>query len=284
MTQLVLSVQSHVAAGCVGNRAAVFTLERLGRSVAAVHTLQFSNHLGHGAAAGTLFPPAEVRAVLEGALDHLGAGRVDALLTGYLGAAENAEAVVEAARRVRAANPEAFWLCDPVMGDLGRLYVGEALVGIFREVAVGTADVLTPNAFELELLSGRAIEGPEAALAAARGLLGERTRLVVVTSLPGPRPGEISNLAVAAEEAWLLTTPLLPFAPPPSGSGDVFAALLCDQLLRRTPLPEALSRVGNALYAVLEATLATDPREVDLVGAQELLLAAPQRYAVTKFG
>ncbi|SMF10120.1 pyridoxine kinase [Tistlia consotensis] len=282
MTSLVLSVQSHVAAGCVGNRAAVFTLERLGHGVAAVHTLQFSNHLGHGAATGTVFPHAEVRAVLEGTLDHLGKRRIDALLTGYLGAAENAEAAVAAAQRIRTGNPEAFWLCDPVMGDLGRLYVGEALVETYRGAAAAAADVLTPNAFELEILSGRPVEGPETALAAARSLLGPRTRLVVATSLPGPGPGEISNLAVTAEGAWLLTTPLLPFAPPPSGSGDVFAALLCDQLLRATPMPEALGRVGNALYAVLEATLAAQAPEVDLVGAQGLLLEAPQRFAVTK--
>ncbi|MEX0758743.1 MAG: pyridoxal kinase PdxY, partial [Tistlia sp.] len=100
----------------------------------------------------------------------------------------------------------------------------------------------------------------------------------------GPGPGEISNLAVAREGAWMLTTPLLPFAPPPSGSGDVFAALLCDRLLRGTPVPEALGGIGNALYAVLEATLAAEAREVDLVGAQELLVAAPQRFSVRKVG
>lgn len=284
MASLILSVQSHVAAGCVGNRAAAFALERLGRNVAAVHTLQFSNHLGHGAAAGTVFPADQVRAVIEGTLEHVGAGRFDALLTGYLGAAENAAAVVAAAERIRAANPKAFWLCDPVMGDLGRLYVGEALVGSFREVGVPAADVLTPNAFELELLSGRRVDGPEAALGGARSLLSPRTRLVVVTSLPGPETGEISNLAVTAEGAWILTTPLLPFAPPPSGSGDLFAALLCDQLLHGTSVPQALEWVGNTLYAVLKATLVAEAPEVDVVGAQDLLLKAPQTFKARKIG
>lgn len=280
----VVSVQSHVAAGCVGNRAAAFTLERLGRNVAAVHTLQFSNHLGHGAAAGVVFPHAEVRQVLEGALDHLGPGRVEALLTGYLGAAENAEAAVAAAQRIRAENPEAFWLCDPVMGDLGRVYVGEALVETFRGPVAANADVLTPNAFELELLTGRPVADVEAALAGARRLLAGRTRLVVVTSLPGPGPGEISNLAVTAAGAWILTTPLLPFAPPPSGSGDVFAALLCDRLLRGATAPAALEAVANALFPVLEATLAARAPELDLVGAQDLLVAAPERFGARKVG
>ncbi len=277
MSATVLSVQSHVAAGCVGNRAAVFALERLGRRVAAVHTLQFSHHPGHGRPAGGAFETAQVAAVIAGTLDHLGPGGLDALLSGYLGVAGNAEAVRDAARRMRAGNPAAFWLCDPVMGDLGRLYVGEGLVEAFRD-ALPEAEVLTPNAFELGLLAGTPVARLDEAAAAARSLLVGRTRLVVATSLPGPAEGEISNLAVSGEGAWRLSTPLLPFATPPSGAGDLFSALLLDRLLRREPPPAALSGAGNALFAVLEATLAAAAPELELVAAQDRLAEAPRRF------
>lgn len=281
MTGVVLSVQSHVAAGCVGNRAAAFALERLGRPVAAVHTLQFSNHPGHGRFAGRIFAAEEVAEVLAATLAQLGAGAVAALLSGYLGDAGNLEPLLAAATRVRETRVGAFWICDPVMGDDGQVYVRPGVVEGFRGRVVGAAEVLTPNAFELSLLAECPVNDLAAARWAARRLLRGRTRLVVATSLPAPDGQGIAMLAVTTGGAWLFATPRLAFARAPNGAGDLFAALLCDRLLAGDAPAAALGRAGNALYAVLEATAAADEGELALVAAQGLLAEPPARYAVT---
>lgn len=282
MKPLVLSLQSHVAAGCVGNRAAVFALERLGCGVAAVHTLQFSNHPGHGRFAGRVFPPEEVASLLEATLDHLGADQVSALLSGYLGDPGNVEAALAAAARIRAAGRGGFWLCDPVMGDDGAVYVRPGLVEGFRERVVGQAEVLVPNVFELGLLTGAPVADTAGALAAARRLLTGRTRLVVTTSLPCPTREEIGLLAVDAEGAWMMVTPMIAFAEPPHGSGDLFAALLCERLLHGDAPAAAMVRAGNAVFAALEVTAAAGADELALAAAQELLAEPPRRYAAVR--
>jgi len=178
-----LSLQSHVAYGYVGNRAATFPLQRLGHEVWAVNTVEFSNHTGYGAWRGRTAPADQVADIVRG-IEELGLlPRCDALLTGYVGDAALADVVLDTARRVRAANARAVWCCDPVLGDVDTgIYVKAGIDTFFRERAIPAADLVTPNHFELEHLTGRKVSTMDEALAAARSLL-NGPRLALITSL-----------------------------------------------------------------------------------------------------
>lgn len=283
----IVSLSSAVAYGHVGNRAAVFPLQRLGVEVWPVDTVQFSNHPGYGAFTGQVLPAAQVAALVAG-LDGVGAlDDCDGLLTGYLGEAGSGEAALAALARIRASRPDALYLCDPVMGDVGPgLYVRAGIPEFFAGRALAAADVVTPNRFELELLSGRPAGSLAEAEAAARSLLARGPKLVVVTSLEAPilenasleNAEAICCLAVEAGGAWVVRTPRLDFPHPVNGAGDALAGLLLGRLLRGHPGPEALALAVSSLWGVLERTRHLKARELALVAAQEELVSPTRMW------
>jgi pyridoxine kinase len=275
-----LSLQSHVAYGYVGNRAAVFPLQRLGHEVWAVNTVEFSNHTGYGAWRGRAVPAEQVAEIVDG-IEALGVLKTcDALLTGYVGDAALADVVLDTARRVRAANPKAIWCCDPVLGDIDTgIYVKPGIDAFFKERALPAADIITPNHFELEHLVGTKVSTLDDALVAARSLL-NGPRLALVTSLrrtDGPRD-RIEMLAVTKESAWRIATPLIEFPIAPNGTGDAVAALFAAHWLQSGDVPGALGKAASSLYAVLEQTAAMGERELQLVAAQDRLVAPPRHF------
>ena len=179
----VLSIQSHVVAGHVGNDAAVFALQRLGIEVWPIHTVQFSNHPGHGAWTGQAFDAAHVRSLIDG-LDARGfLSRVDAVLSGYVGTAETGAAIADAVACVKAQNARAIYCCDPVMGDVGPgLFVKPDVPPFFTGTALPLSDIVTPNVFELSLLTGTevaALSTQRDLVAAARALIARGPRVVL---------------------------------------------------------------------------------------------------------
>ena len=153
----ILSIQSHVAYGHVGNDAAVFPMQRLGCEVWPIHTVQFSNHTGYGAWTGRVFDGASILELVDGIAARGVLASCDAVLSGYLGSAEIGEAVIGTVARVKVANPQAAWCCDPVIGDVGRgIFVRSGIPELMRDRAIPSADIVTPNQFELEWLTGRA--------------------------------------------------------------------------------------------------------------------------------
>ncbi|MCC7271032.1 MAG: pyridoxal kinase PdxY [Alphaproteobacteria bacterium] len=279
-----LSLQSHVAYGYVGNRAATFPLQRLGHEVWAVNTVEFSNHTGYGAWRGRVAPAGQVAEIVQGLADLELLPRCDALLTGYVGDAALADVVLETARRVRAANPRAVWCCDPVLGDVDTgLYVRPGIDRFFRDRAMPAADLITPNHFELEHLTEGPVKTMAAALAAARSLL-RGPRLALVTSLrraDGPAD-RIEMLAVSRHEAWRVCTPLIGFEVAPNGTGDMVAALFCARWIESGSPAEALGAAASAVFAVLEATRAAGERELQVVAAQEALVNPSRRFVAEK--
>jgi pyridoxine kinase len=270
----VLSIQSHVAFGHVGNAAAVFPLQRLGIEVWPVHTCQLSNHTGYPSAAGTVFAADHVRAVLGGMAERGALAGLDGLLSGWLGRPEVGEAVLWALEQ---APEDVLYLCDPVMGDdtedgAGRLYAAPGIPAFFRDRLVPRASVVTPNRFELELLSGCPVADVAQAVAAARRLVARGPRLVVVSSVPSP-PETACCLAVTAEAAWLAATPRLTLDPAPNGAGDLLAGLLLGHLLHGRPVAEAVSLAVSGLHGVLRLTAAAASRDLLLVAGQDLLAA-----------
>ncbi|MEF2276839.1 pyridoxal kinase PdxY [Deinococcus sp. YIM 134068] len=286
-----LSIQSWVSYGHVGNAAAVFPLQRLGFEVWAINTVQFSNHTGYGAWTGNVFPPEHVAQIIDGIEARGVLPTCHAVLSGYMGSEGTVGAVVGAVRRVRAANPSALYCCDPVMGDVGRgVFVRPELPDLIRTQAIPEADVVTPNQFELELLTGVRVTTLAEALDAARTLRGSLRaggpRIVVVTSLVREdAPGDvIETLAVTEGGAWLCRTPLLPLDPPRNGTGDAIAALFFGHFLQTGDAGEALALSMSALFAVLERTHAAGTREIQLVAAQEEFVRPSRMFGAEQVG
>jgi pyridoxine kinase len=279
-----LSLQSHVAYGYVGNRAATFPLQRLGHEVWAVNTVEFSNHTGYGAWKGRTASAEQVAEIVQG-IEALGLlPRCDALLTGYVGDAALADVVLDTARRVRAANARAIWCCDPVLGDIDTgLYVKPGIDTFFRDRAIPAADLVTPNHFELEHLTDTRIATMDQALAAARSLL-QGPRLALITSLrrADAPTDQIETLAVSRDRAWRVCTPLIGFDIAPNGTGDAVAALFSAHWIESGDAALALGKAASSIFAVLEVTRALGERELQLVAAQDRLVAPARRFTPEK--
>lgn len=251
----VLSFSSQVVYGHVGNSAIAPALQAMGCEVLAVPTVLLAHHPGHGPARGRGTPPEELDALVEG-LAQVGAlGACRAVLSGYLGQPESAPVVAQAVQRVRACGVRVPFLCDPVIGDDGRVYVREGVEAAIAQWLLPLADVLTPNHFELERLAGAPVATLAQAVSAARSLIARGPHTVVVTSLrhDALAPGELANLAVTAQGAWITTTARLDAVP--RGSGDLIAALLMAHLLAAQPLPRALGLATSSVQAVLAASV-----------------------------
>lgn len=270
----ILSIQSHVAYGHVGNASAAFPLQRLGHEVWTVNTVQFSNHTGYGAWRGPVFPPETIREVVAGVEERGVMGTCDGVLSGYMGEAAIGEAILDAAARVKAANPSALYCCDPVIGDVGRgVFVRPGVPEFMRDRAVPASDVATPNQFELALLTGREIATLADAKAAIEALRATGPKVLLLTSLQIDETPEdsIEMLAVDGEGAWRLRTPLLPISV--NGAGDATAALFFAHLLETRSAAEALKKAASSIYGVLKATAEAGSREILTVAAQEEFVA-----------
>lgn len=281
----VLSIQSHVAYGHVGNAAAAFPLQRLGFEVWRINTVQFSNHTGYGHWTGKVFDAAHVCELVEGIEARGALAACDAVLSGYLGDAALGEVILDAVARARQANPKALFLCDPVMGDFDTgLYVRAGIPEFLRDKAVPAADVITPNVFELETLTGTKVSSLADAVEAARGLLALGPKIVLVTSLihRDTEPGHIEMLLVTSEAAWRVATPFLPFDPLPNGAGDTVSALFLAHILNGKAPAEAMGRAAASIFAVMEATRRAGTRELRLIAAQDQLVEPEKMFPVER--
>ncbi len=276
----ILSVQSSVAYGHVGNSAAVFPLQRLGHEVWPVLTVHFSNHTGYGAWRGPLLDPADVREVIAGIDDRGVLGTADAVLSGYQGDPAVGMVVLDAVERVKELNPAAVYCCDPVMGDRGRgMFVKPGIPPYMRDEVVPRADVVTPNHFELDFLAGRECTTTlDEVLDAVDAVRATGPRDVLVTSVlhEGSAPDTLDVVVVSETGAWAVTTPLLPIAP--NGCGDVTTALYLAHLTTTGSPARALERTTSSVFAILEATLAAGTREIQLVAAQDSIAAPEPRF------
>jgi pyridoxine kinase len=266
----ILSIQSAVAYGHVGNSAAVFPLQRIGVEVLPVYTVNFSNHTGYGAWRGPLISPDDVREVIAGIEDRGVLSQIDVVLSGYQGGEGIADVILEAVAKVKAANPEAIYSCDPVMGNAkSGCFVAPAIPVLLRDRVVPAADLITPNQFELGFLTGTEPDTLDSTLDAVDRIRATGPRTVLVTSVERPdrEPGTIEMLAVDDRGAWMVQTPLLPLKA--NGSGDVTAALFTAHYRRTGDAADALARTTSSVFALLERTHASGERELQLVESQE---------------
>ena len=279
----ILSIQSSVAYGHVGNSAAVFPLQRLGVEVWPVHTVHFSNHTGYGEWRGPLLPADDVRAVIRGVEERGAFPGVDAVLSGYQGGEDIGDVILDAVAKVKAANPAAIYACDPVMGNAkSGCFVHPAIPVLLRERVVPAADLITPNQFELGFLTGtepRTVEETLASVELARAM---GPSIVLVTSVERPdAPADtIEMMAVTGDGAWIVQTPRLPMRA--NGSGDVTAALFTAHLLATGDPAVALARTASSVFDLLNTTLESGERELQLVQSQATIAEPRMQFEVTR--
>jgi pyridoxine kinase len=279
MRGAILSIQSQVAYGHVGNSAAMLPLQRLGFDVFALNTVQLAHHPGYGTWRGHKLRPEQLGEILGGLEERGALARCVAVLSGYLGDPAVADVVLRAVAAVRRARPEAPYLCDPVIGDDGPgVFVAAGVPDAIQEHLVPVADIVLPNRFELAHLSGRPVRSLDDALAAAAALRARGPHLVVATGLRlSDRPGELAVLADTEDEAWLVATPELPLAAS-AGAGDAFSALFLGHHLAAGDLRAGLERAVGAMFALVERTRAEGTEELCLVAAQDEFAAPPRAF------
>jgi pyridoxine kinase len=275
----VLSIQSHVAYGHVGNASAVFPMQRLGVEVWPVHTVQFSNHTGYGAWKGRVFDGPAIEELVDGIGDRGVLPRCDGVLSGYMGSADIGTAILSAVARVRAANPKALYCCDPVIGDVGRgVFVRPGIPEFMRDQAVPAADIITPNQFELDYLAGietRTLADVKEAVAAVHRL---GPKVVLVTSVhTGETPEDaIDLMAGEGGRFWRVRTPRLSLSV--NGAGDAIAALFFVHYARSRSAATALAEASAAVYGLLRRTAEAGSREILTVAAQDEFVTPSRRF------
>jgi pyridoxine kinase len=278
-----LSIQSAVAYGHVGNSAAVFPLQRIGVEVMPVYTVNFSNHTGYGAWRGPLISPDDVREVIAGIEDRGAFPKIDVILSGYQGSEGIADVILDAVARIKAANPNAVYSCDPVMGNAkSGCFVAPAIPVLLRDRVVPAADLITPNQFELGYLTGTEPDSLESTLESVDLVRASGPRTVLVTSVERPdrEEGTIEMLAVDDRGAWIVRTPLLPMKA--NGSGDVTAALFTAHYRRTGDAADALARTASSVFDLLANTHRSGERELQLVESQEAYAHPRMQFDVRK--
>lgn len=279
----ILSIQSAVAYGHVGNSAAVFPLQRIGVKVLPVYTVTFSNHTGYGAWRGPLISPDDVRDVIIGIEERGVFGEIDVVLSGYQGSDGIGDVILDAVARVKSANPDAVYACDPVMGNAkSGCFVAPAIPVLLRERVVPNADIVTPNQFELGFLTETEptdLDSTLASVDAARAM-GPSTVLVTSVERPDRPEGTIEMLAADAEGAWIVQTPHIPMKA--NGSGDVTAALFTAHYRATGDAASALSKTVSSVFDLLQLTYESGQRELQLVEAQEFYAHPREQFAVTR--
>ncbi|GIE33988.1 pyridoxal kinase PdxY [Actinoplanes italicus] len=276
----VLSIQSAVAHGHVGNSAAVFPLQRIGVEVVPVYTVNFSNHTGYGAWRGPLIPPSDVAEILTGVEERGVFPQVDAVLSGYQGGVGIADVIIDAVRRVKAANPSAVYACDPVMGNAkSGCFVAPEIPVLLRDRVVPVADIITPNQFELGFLTGTEPASLESTLESAdlARAMGPSTVLVTSVERPDREEGTIEMLVVDPAGAWIVTTPHLPFKA--NGSGDVTAALFTAHYVATRDASVALERTASSVFDLIDMTYRSGERELRLIQAQEFYATPRMQFS-----
>lgn len=280
-----ISIQSHVAYGHVGNSAAVFPLQRMGVEVWPVHTVQFSNHTGYGDAKGQVFDAGLIRDVVAGIAARGVLGECDGVLSGYMGSADTAEAIFECVATVKQANPSARYCCDPVIGDVGKgVFVRKGIPELMKTRALPLADIVTPNQFELDYLSGRGSATLAQACDAVRAVHDLGPRVVLVTSLHTAETpaSELDMLASDETGVFRVRTPKLDVVA--SGAGDAVAAVFFAHYLRTGKIDAALANAASAIFGVLTRTAEAGASEIQVVTAQDEIVNPSRLFAAERLG
>ena len=276
----VISIQSQVAWGHVGNSAATFPIQLHGIDVVAVPTTLLSNRPGYPTIRGRVLDVQLVADLLRGIEERGAVESARMILSGYLGSADIAIEVADFVARAKAENLALLYCCDPVLGDRDRgMFVRSDIPPLVRDQLCPLADIITPNHFEFEFLCGTRVTTIDDVIAQASALVARGPATVVITSaeLAGTPHSEIETLAIERTGAWRVRTPRVPISP--SGTGDLFAALFVAARVRGLATPEALSHAASGIHGVLVRTAEKRTEEMRIVESAEVMLDPKPRFA-----
>ncbi|EIJ70616.1 MULTISPECIES: pyridoxal kinase PdxY [Pasteurellaceae] len=281
----VLSIQSHVVFGYAGNKSATFPMQLMGMDVWALNTVQFSNHTQYGKWTGMVMPKEQIGEIVRG-IDEIGELiNCDAVISGYIGSADQVEEIIKAKNLIKERNPKAIYLCDPVMGhpDKGCIVadgVKEALV----KLAIAQADIITPNLVELRELSGISVENFEQAIEAVKIILSKGPKKVLVKHLSrvGKHTESFEMLLATPEGIWHITRPLYEFAKEPVGVGDLTSGLFLANLLNGKSDVEAFEHTANAVNDIMRITYERHGYELQIIEARDLIITPQSGVQATK--
>ncbi len=275
----ILSIQSAVSFGHVGNSGAVFPMQRLGHEVWPVHTVNFSNHTEYPSWRGPKIAPEDVADVLGGM--SFAYPEVDVVVTGYLGSSSLASVMVDAVEKIKQANPDAEWVCDPVIGNakVGS-FVDDDIPDIFKDEIIPLADAICPNQWELALLTGRELNTIEETIDAARSL---KSR-ALITSVDTGDPDTIGMLDISEDFAWYVETPRV--GGNVVGAGDLAAAMYT-ALIDDTP-KDRLEHIAATLYGMVVAAQETTRLDnsfagLPLVERQDLIVEPEASFVAVPY-
>ncbi|MFZ7142879.1 pyridoxal kinase PdxY [Avibacterium avium] len=280
-----LSIQSHVVYGYAGNKSATFPMQLLGIDVWALNTVQFSNHTQYGQWTGMVMPPEQIGEIVQG-IDNIGQlHQCDAVISGYIGAAEQVEEIINAVQKVKSRNPNAVYLCDPVMGhpDKGCI-VADGVKENLINLAMAKADIITPNLVELRELSGLPAENFAQAIEAVKVILSKGPKKVLVKHLSkvGQDPSQFEMLLANQEGIWHISRPLHQFKKEPVGVGDLTTGLFMANLLNGKSDVEAFEHTANAVNDVMTVTQQQDNYELQIVAAREQIVRPVSQFNAVK--
>ncbi len=283
----ILSIQSHVVYGYAGNKSATFPMQLLGIDVWALNTVQFSNHTQYGKWTGMVIPKEQIGEIVQG-IDNIGElHQCDAVLSGYIGSAEQVEEIIKAFHKVKERNPNAIYLCDPVMGhpDKGCIVADGVKEGLIK-TAMAQADIITPNLVELRELSGLAVENFEQAIEAVKVILSKGPKKVLVKHLSrvGKDATQFEMLLANEEGIWHISRPLHDFSKEPVGVGDLTAGLFLANLLNGKSDVEAFEHTANAVNDVMETTHNAGVYELQTIASREWIVKPKSQYKAVKIG
>ena len=284
----VLSIQSHVVFGHAGNSAAVFPMRRLGIEVWPLNTVQFSNHTQYKEGwKGMVIPPEQLVEVAQGIENIHMLPRCDAVLTGYIGSADQGGKILDIVARTKAANPDAWFFCDPVMGHPEKgCKVAPGVAEFHRDHSVDAADMMSPNVLELGKMVEREIDDVAGCVAAARELIARGPRLILVKHLAyaAADPNAFEMILVTRDESWHISRPLIEFDRHPVGVGDLTSGILLASLLKGTEVRAALEFTAASVYEIMLATKEAGEYELQLVAAQERLAKPQHHFEAVRLG
>lgn len=264
---IVLVVSSHVVRGSVGNRAVAFALESLGHPVWTLPTVILPWHPGHGKATRHALPDVQFRAIIDDLAGSRWVSEISAVLTGYFASAGQVRAAADLVRALLGENRSIPYLCDPVIGDVGGLYVEKETAAAIRDELIPLASIATPNRFELGWLAGAPIDDNDRIMDAALALGPER---VLTTSAVPMLSGGIGNLLLSAQEALLAEHRAIPN--PPNGLGDLLSATFLSRLLNGASDERALQTATATVYDMLARTVRRQSDELTLASDRDCFL------------
>lgn len=250
-----VSFQSQVAAGAVGNSAASMVYAAFGRALWAVPTVLYSNHPASRAFAGETVSSASLHRWIAAFEENGLIEQVDQVQSGYLGAADQTQAVLALLSAARKTGRAVSYVCDPVLGDQAAgLYVPPALAAAIRETLVPAADIVTPNLFELRYLTGASVDTAAQVWAAMQSLQAMGPRIVITTSVitQGTAAADIDTFLLDGADRWCVRTPRI--ASPAHGAGDVMTAAFLARLANGETPDSALSHAVSSVHCILAAT------------------------------